>query len=188
MSDEQPQEAAVQKTAEELKKQQELEAAERARVIASRVPQISIEGLDQANLEKKVRELYDIVVRLEDEKYDWEFKLRKLDFEINELNIVVNDIKGHFVKPVLKKISKTEQKLAKIAEVKSKLQGGGGFRENLKSTGQPKFAIDEKEGEAKGKFDFGADKMKHKEEGEEGLGGEEAAPDQQEEEEEEEEE
>jgi hypothetical protein len=36
-------------------------------------------------------------------------------------------------------------RLAKIAEVKSKLHGAGGFRENLKSTGQPKFAIDEKE-------------------------------------------
>jgi len=33
-------------------------------------------------LEKKVRELYDIVCRLEDEKYDWEFKLRKMDFEV----------------------------------------------------------------------------------------------------------
>jgi len=36
-------------------------------------------------------------------------------------------------------------RLAKIAEVKSKLQGSGGFREGLKSTGQQKFSIDEKE-------------------------------------------
>jgi len=36
-------------------------------------------------------------------------------------------------------------RLAKIAEVKSKLQGSGGFRESLKSTGQSKYAIDEKE-------------------------------------------
>jgi len=27
--------------------------------------------------------LYDIVCRLEDEKYDWEFKLRKMDFEVS---------------------------------------------------------------------------------------------------------
>ena len=33
-------------------------------------------------LEKKVRELYDTVCRLEEEKYDWEFKLRKMDFEV----------------------------------------------------------------------------------------------------------
>ena len=37
-------------------------------------------------------------------------------------------------------------RLAKIAEVKSKLHGAGGFRENLKSTGQPKFALDDDEG------------------------------------------
>ena len=35
-------------------------------------------------LEQKVRELYDIVCRLEDEKYDWEFKLRKMDFEVSD--------------------------------------------------------------------------------------------------------
>ena len=32
------------------------------------------------------------------------------EFEINELNIKVNDIKGKFAKPVLKKVSKTESK------------------------------------------------------------------------------
>ena len=32
------------------------------------------------------------------------------DYEINELTIKVNDIKGKFVKPVLKKVSKTESK------------------------------------------------------------------------------
>lgn len=177
------QEVAVQKTAEDLKRQQEREAEERAKVIASRVPQLSIDGLDQSTLQKKVREFYDVVCRLEEEKYDYEFKLRKMDFEINELNIVVNDIKGHFAKPVLKKISKTEQKLAKIAEVKSKLQGTA-FRENLKSTGQSKFALDEKDDESGKKPDWGQDQLKqHKDE--EGLGGEEAAPDEEEEEEEE---
>lgn len=35
------------------------------------------------NLEKRVRELYDLVCRLEEEKYDWEFKLRKMDFEVS---------------------------------------------------------------------------------------------------------
>ena len=47
-----------------------------------------------ADLERKVRDLYAIMVRLEEEKYDWEDKIRKQDFEINELNIEVNDTKG----------------------------------------------------------------------------------------------
>jgi len=36
-------------------------------------------------------------------------------------------------------------RLAKIAEVKSKLTSAGGFREGLKSTGQQKYSLDEKE-------------------------------------------
>jgi len=33
-------------------------------------------------LDKKVRELYDIVCRLEDEKYDWEMKLIRQNAEV----------------------------------------------------------------------------------------------------------
>lgn len=183
MADEE--QASVQKTAEELKKQQERDAKEREQFLASRIQKLSLDGLDKSGLEQKVRALYDSVAKLEEEKYDWEFKLRKMDFEINELNIVVNDIKGHFVKPPLKKISKTEQKLAKIAEVKSKI--GSAFRENLKSTGQSKFALEETD-EPGNKPAWGQDQLKQhpKEEGE-GLAGEEAAADEEEEEEEEEE-
>jgi len=175
----------VQKTAEELKRQQERDAKEREGYLASKIPKLDVAGLDKSGLEQKVRGLYDAVSRLEEEKYDIEFKLRKMDTEISELNIVVNDIKGHFVKPPLKKISKTEAKLAKIAEVKSKL--GSSFRGNLKSTGQPKFALDDKD-ETGPKPAWSQDQLqKHKEEAE-GLAGEEAAADEEEEEEEEEEE
>jgi len=135
-------------------------------------------------LEQKVRALYDSVAKLEEEKYDWEVKLRRLDTELNELNIVVNDMKGHFVKPSLKKVSKTEQKLAKIAEVKSKLHSA--FRENLKSSGQSKFALEEKE-ETGSKPAWGQDQLKqHAGKDEDGLAGEEVAADEEEEEEEEE--
>lgn len=41
--------------------------------------------------------MYETVCRLEEEKYDWEFKLRKMDFEVcehcNIFNIGVGDIK-----------------------------------------------------------------------------------------------
>jgi troponin I len=170
----------VQKTAEELKKQQERDAKEREQFLASRIKKLELSGLDKSGLEKKVRELYEAVSKLEEEKYDCEFKLRKIELETNELNIAVNDIKGHFVKPPLNKISKTEQKLAKIAEVKSKL--GSAFRENLKSTGQPKFALDEKEDTGK-KPDWGQDQLKQHAKEEEGAGEEAAAEEAEEEEE-----
>jgi len=172
----------VQKTAEELKKHQERDAKEREHFLSQRIPQLSLSGLSKEALEQKVRALYDSVAKLEEEKYDWEVKLRRLDTEINELNIVVNDIKGQFVKPSLKKVSKTEQKLAKIAEVKSKLHSA--FRENLKSTGQSKFALEEKE-ETGSKPAWGQDKLKqHGGKEEDGAGEEGAAVEEEEEEEE----
>lgn len=133
----------MQKAAEDLKRKQQAEEEEKRTVIESRVPKLSLDGLDQSGLEKKVKELYKAVVALEEEKYDWESRIRKQDFEINELNIKVNDIKGKFVKPVLKKVSKTESKLAKFD--KQKLKKAGGFRDQLKSTGKSKYALEEEE-------------------------------------------
>ncbi len=40
-----------------------------------------------AALEKKVREMHELVKRLEEEKYDWEVKLRRQDYEVNRLRL-----------------------------------------------------------------------------------------------------
>ena len=36
-----------------------------------------------AELERKVRELHSEISKLEEEKYDWEVKIRKQDFEVS---------------------------------------------------------------------------------------------------------
>jgi len=77
-----------------------------------------------------------------------EFKIRRQDYEINELTIKVNDIKGKFVKPTLKKVSKSASKFAKLEKMKEEVVD---FRTNLKSTGKDKFALEVKEEE---KVDF----------------------------------
>lgn len=46
------------------------------------------------------------IVVLEEAKYDLEYEVRQNDFMLNELTIQVNELRGKFVKPVLKKISK----------------------------------------------------------------------------------
>jgi len=51
-------------------------------------------GLVLASLQSKVRELYDVVCRLESEKYDWEFKLRKVDFEVRKLLCLVMSVRA----------------------------------------------------------------------------------------------
>jgi len=175
----------MQKAAEDLKKKQAEEAAAKKKIIDGRVPPLDVGGLSQDQLEKKVKELYNRYVRLEEEKYDIEIRMAQQDQQVNELTIKVNDIKGKFVKPVLKKVSKTESKLAKFEKksLKSKL----GFRDQLKSTGQSKYALEEEDKGAAKKPDWGQDAL-HKaadhEEKEEEEGGEGEEEEEEEEEEE----
>merc|ERR1712002_781127 len=130
------------------KKKQEEEAQAKRKVVEARVAPLKVDGLDQSALEKKVNEPYKQVCGLEEEKYDWEFKIRRQEYELNELSIKVNDIKGKFVKPVLKKVAKPANKLAKFdkSALKSKME----FRDNLKSTGKDKYALEEEEAKAAG--------------------------------------
>lgn len=48
------------------------------------------------------------------QNYDLNYKVRQKDFEINELSIAVNDLRGKFVKPTLKKVSKTDSQFDKL--------------------------------------------------------------------------
>lgn len=133
----------MQKAAEDLRNEAKAKAEEKERYINERVGVLSLEGKAEGDLVKLCKELHKKLSQLEEEVYDWEVKIRKQDAEIIQLTLKVNDSKGKFAKPVLKKVNKTESKLNKIAK-KDKAD----FRDNLKSSGQSKFALDE-EGEEK---------------------------------------
>ncbi|XP_074660193.1 troponin I-like isoform X2 [Tubulanus polymorphus] len=159
----------MEKAAEEMRMEAKKKAEARQHYIDKAISPLNLEGLDQGSLERKVKELYQQLKSLEDEKYDWEIRIRRQDIEINELNGKVNDVKGKFIKPVLKKVSKTESKLAKFD--KKKEDDFGNFRQSLKSTGQSKYQLDEKE-EAPKKPDWRGTLKSSGEEGEEeGEGG-----------------
>lgn len=51
---------------------------------------------------------------LEDEKYDLEFAVGKKDYEISEIAAKVNDMRGKFIRPPLKKVPKYEQKIERM--------------------------------------------------------------------------
>ncbi|ESO13218.1 hypothetical protein HELRODRAFT_188163 [Helobdella robusta] len=170
----------MQKAAEELKKQQEKEAEEKKKAVESRVPKLELAGLNQQALEQKVKELHAIVARLEEEKYDWECRLGRQTEEINELNIKVNDIKGKFSKPMLKKVAKAHTKFDLDKPKKKQM-----LTATLKSTGQSKFAVETKDEEKDKKPDWSQPKQ-HKE-GEEEKEPEKEAEEEEEDEEEEEE-
>uniref|UniRef100_A0A0B6ZPT3 Troponin I n=1 Tax=Arion vulgaris TaxID=1028688 RepID=A0A0B6ZPT3_9EUPU len=133
----------MQKAAEDLRNEAKQKAAEKEKYINDRVLHIKTDGKTQAELVQLVQDLHQRVSVLEEDVYDWEIKIRKQDFEINELTLKVNDTKGKFIKPVLRKVNKTESKLKKIQQIKESTD----FRGNLKSTGQNKYALDEEEPE-----------------------------------------
>merc|ERR1711994_1019642 len=81
---------------------------------------------------------------LEDEKYDMEFEVEYKDYKINELNIAVNDLRGKFIKPTLKKVSKYENKFAKLQKKAAEFN----FRNQLKTVKKKEFTMDEEEGAA----------------------------------------
>merc|ERR1712177_183109 len=74
----------------------------------------------------------------------------KREFEINELNIAVNDLRGKFIKPTLKKVSKYENKFAKLQKKAAEFN----FRNQLKTVKKKEFTMDEEEAAAKKKPDW----------------------------------
>jgi len=81
-------------------------------------PLDDVHSMSDAQLKSLCQDLHKQLQTHEETRYDLEIKIRKQDYEINEMTIKINDIKGKFVKPSLKKVSKTEQKLNKIKKPK----------------------------------------------------------------------
>ncbi|XP_033751603.1 trichohyalin-like isoform X9 [Pecten maximus] len=132
----------MQKAAEDLKNEAKAKAEAKEKYINDLVPKFSTDGKDVAALQALCKDFHKRLASLEEDVYDWEAKIRKQDFEINELTLKVNDTKGKFVKPVLRKVNKTESKLDKIQRKEAKKSD---FRDNLKSSS--KHAVDEEGGE-----------------------------------------
>ncbi|XP_053208761.1 troponin I-like [Panonychus citri] len=130
------------KAAEELKREQERRAEERRRAIRSRCGEPhDLEEANEAELTQIVKEYYKHVAKLEDEKYDLEYDVNKKEFEIRELAAKVNDIQGRFIKPPLKKVSKTAQQMEKIRMFTAKVSQMD-YRSGLKQV--KKYDFDDK--------------------------------------------
>merc|ERR1719187_1293421 len=150
------------KAAEELKKEQERKAAERRRIIDERCgyPK-DVEEAEEEELHYILSIYHERLLQCESTKWDLEFEVRKKDFEINELNIQVNDLRGKFIKPSLKKVSKYENKFAKLQKKAAEFN----FRNNLKQIKKKEFTMEDEEqqgGEIKRGLDKFGEKQKKK--------------------------
>jgi len=134
------------KAAEELKKEQERKAAERRRIIEERCGKPkNVEDANEDSLRSLAQEFHGRIVSLENAKYDLEYAVKVKDYEINELNILVNDLRGKFVKPTLKKVSKYENKFAKLQKKAAEFN----FRNQLKQVKKKDFEMEQEEKDKK---------------------------------------
>merc|ERR1711876_79606 len=67
-------------------------------------------------LKKICQQYFDKWYKLEAEMFFLQREVILRDLQINELIISVSDMKGKFIKPTLKKVSKYENKFAKLQE------------------------------------------------------------------------
>jgi hypothetical protein len=149
------------KAAEELKKEQERKAAERRRIIEERCGKPKdLESANEEQLKDICKEYYDRMYLCEGQKWDLEHEVRKRDWEISDLNAQVNDLRGKFVKPTLKKVSKYENKFAKLQKKAAEFN----FRNQLKVVKKKEFTLEEEDKEKKPDWSKAKD-TKVKEEG-----------------------
>ena len=103
------------KAAEELKRQQELKADERKKVITQRTGQNkNLDSLSDDQLVQLAHQYHERINKLENEKYDLEYLVSRKDYEITEMAAKVNDMRGKFIRPPLKKIPKYEAKIERM--------------------------------------------------------------------------
>ncbi|XP_072941612.1 troponin I isoform X10 [Epargyreus clarus] len=138
------------KAAEELKKEQERKAAERRRIIEERCGKPkNVDDANEAELQTICQMYWHRIYNLEGDKYELERAIEIRKMEIADLNSQVNDLRGKFVKPTLKKVSKYENKFAKLQKKAAEFN----FRNQLKVVKKKEFTLEEedKEGGAGGK-------------------------------------
>uniref|UniRef100_A0A1Q3FVC5 Troponin I n=1 Tax=Culex tarsalis TaxID=7177 RepID=A0A1Q3FVC5_CULTA len=134
------------KAAEELKKEQERKAAERRRIIEERCGKAkNLEDANEDTIKHILKEYHNRMNTREDQKCDLEYEVKKKDCEISDLNAQVNDLRGKFVKPTLKKVSKYENKFAKLQKKAAEFN----FRNQLKVVKKKEFTLEEEDKEAK---------------------------------------
>lgn len=103
------------KAAEELKRQQEVEAEKRRCVIAERVGQKkNFDSMSSEELKTICKQLHDRLLGLEDKKWDIEHEARRKDLEVSQLSSQVSDMRGKFVKPPLKRVPKYQAKIERM--------------------------------------------------------------------------
>ncbi|CAL4155182.1 unnamed protein product, partial [Meganyctiphanes norvegica] len=122
------------KSAELLEKERQAMNADKLKAVMDRCGEAkTIDGIPLEELIDIVKQYHERSYLNESQKWDLEFDVRRSDLEIHELNSRVNDLRGKFQKPKLKKVSQYENKFAKLQK---KAVNEFNFKGQLKSVGK----------------------------------------------------
>ncbi|KAJ6215582.1 hypothetical protein RDWZM_010082 [Blomia tropicalis] len=110
------------KAADEVKRQQEMKEKERQRIISERTGEpTSVSDLSQDELIELCKNYHNRIYKLHEDKWDLELTTCIKEYEITDLQSRVNDMRGKFIIPPLKKVSKYQTQLEKMRQWTYKL-------------------------------------------------------------------
>ncbi|KAM9861151.1 troponin I, fast skeletal muscle-like [Aulostomus maculatus] len=113
-----------------LEEEQQEAEKEKSRYMEETCPTLSVPGCMQ-ELQELCRTLHKQIDLVDEERYDMEFKVNKSDKEIDDLRLMVQDLKGKFKKPVLRKVRMSADAML-AALLGSKHKASMDLRANLK--------------------------------------------------------
>merc|ERR1712228_22367 len=135
----------LQKVQQDLQLEAEKKEEEKRSLIDSLVDPLDIEGASEEDILETLVNLYQRVWDTEKKRLDKEYQIIRKDFELNELTVQINEMSGKFLKPQLKRVNKTKNKI-KLKRNEEAVKAAA-FRSGLKATSGPdqKFELGEEE-------------------------------------------
>ncbi|XP_038667114.1 troponin I, slow skeletal muscle-like isoform X2 [Scyliorhinus canicula] len=120
------------KAKEDLEKETVDRNEEKEKFLAERVPPLNFTGLSLTDLQNLCKELHQRIEIVDEERYDFEFKAGKNNYEIHDLSLKILDLRGKFKRPTLRRVRVSADAMLR-ALLGSKHKVSMDLRANLKS-------------------------------------------------------
>ncbi|GCB74275.1 hypothetical protein scyTo_0003364, partial [Scyliorhinus torazame] len=120
------------KAKEDLEKETADRNEEKEKFLAERVPPLNFTGLSLTDLQNLCKDLHQRIEIVDEERYDFEFKAGKNNYEIHDLSLKILDLRGKFKRPTLRRVRVSADAMLR-ALLGSKHKVSMDLRANLKS-------------------------------------------------------
>ncbi|GAA47380.1 Troponin I [Clonorchis sinensis] len=109
----------MRKAKEEMQAERMKEMRAREEYLKSVVPSVNIDGLDEKQLRELLGSWHLQAKGLEEQRIELIERIKKQDEEIQELTMKLLDTKGKYPKPILRKVTKKENLLARLEKLRT---------------------------------------------------------------------